>query len=172
MRDVSGGDIRTGTRPFVSLYLHLDPYTCVRSFSMSPWLSVACTPNSIIQLAFQFLISFPFASFLTHTTYQDVARDPWKYPNVGFIQMMPQWRRTVAQLPNTFLRRSSEMLLPAPGAANIHTSATSSTSPCCAQIQQPPSAFGRGYRGCTPPGSSSAQVNLFMVAPLNPVRPR
>lgn len=63
-------------------------------------------------------------------------------------------------------------VLPAPGAAHSHTSATSSTSPCCAQIQQPPSAFGRGYGGCTPPGSSSAQVNLFMVAPLNPVRPR
>lgn len=63
-------------------------------------------------------------------------------------------------------------MLPAPGAAHIHTSATSSTSSCCAQIQQPPSAFGRGYGGCTPPGSSSAQVNLFMVAPLNPVRPR
>lgn len=60
-------------------------------------------------------------------------------------------------------------VLPGSGAADIYTSATPSTSPCCAQIQQPPSAFGRGYSGCTPPGSSSTQVNLFMEPGKTPV---
>lgn len=104
---------------------------------------------------------------LNPTTHQCEAQNPQNNQNIRFIQTMPQWRPTAAQLLNRFLRRWN--VLSTAGAADIYTSATPSTSPCCAQIQQPPSAFGRGYSGCTPPGRSSTQVNLFVEPGKTPV---
>lgn len=167
MHDASGSDIRTGTRPFVSstiihlfaLFQHVSMAMSGRHTKLN---QSACLP--------QFLMSFPSAS-LTHTTYQNVALDPEKYKNVGFIQMMHQWKQTAAQLPNTFLRQSSETCFLLWSCKHPYLRHLLRQPLLCSN---PTTTFSFWQRigGCTPPGSSSAQVNLFMVAPLNPIRPR
>lgn len=144
--------------------LYFQTCTCAPCFSMSHEWNAHQTQSITLHWANSDVISI---CVLNPTTHQREAQNPQNNQNVGFIQMMPQWKPTAAQLLNRFLRRWN--VLSTTGAADIYTSATPSTSPCCAQIQQPPSAFGRGYSGCTPPGRSSTQVNLFVEPGKTPV---
>lgn len=168
MHDVSGGDIRTGTRPFVSSTIHL----CALFQYVSMAVSGMHTKLNQSSCLPQFLMSFPFVSYKPIQPIKTSHRIP------GNIRVLDSYKRCLNggelqhNYRHTFLRRSSETCFLLPELQTFIPPPPPPPAPAELKSNNHLQLLAEDTVGAPPPGSSSAQVNLFMVAPLNPGRPR